>query len=61
LFESIYRFKGQSAPCVIFTEIDFDHFDEQVTRKFFVGATRATMKLILVASSRAARVFGEQR
>jgi hypothetical protein len=55
LLESIYRFKGQSAPCVILTEVDFDAFDERSARKVFVGATRATMKLIVVASQRAAR------
>ena len=55
LLESIYRFKGQSAPCVIFTEVDFDRFDERAARKLFVGATRATMKLIVVASRRASR------
>jgi hypothetical protein len=52
LLESIYRFKGQSAPCVILTEVDFDAFDERAARKLFVGATRATMKLIVVASQR---------
>ena len=55
LLESIYRFKGQSAPCVILTEVDFDTFDERAARKLFVGATRATMKLIVVASQRASR------
>ncbi len=55
LLESIYRFKGQAAPCVILTEVDFDTFDERNARKLFVGATRATMKLIVVASRRAAR------
>ena len=55
LLESIYRFKGQSAPCVILTEVDFDTFDERAARKLFVGATRATMKLIVVASQRATR------
>lgn len=55
LLESIYRFKGQSAPCVILTEVDFDEFDERAARKVFVGATRATMKLIVVASRRASR------
>ncbi|WP_133645250.1 ATP-binding domain-containing protein [Paraburkholderia flava] len=54
LLESIYRFKGQAAPCVILTEVDFDAFDERIARKLFVGATRATMKLIVVASQRAA-------
>jgi UvrD-like helicase C-terminal domain len=47
---AIYRFKGHAAPCVIFTEVDFDTFDECIARKLFVGATRATMKLIVVAS-----------
>ena len=55
LLESIYRFKGQSAPCVILTEVDFANFDERSARKLFVGATRATMKLIVVASQRAGR------
>lgn len=54
LIDSVYRFKGQSAPCIIFTEIDFDTLDELTMRKLFVGATRATMKLIMVASERAA-------
>ncbi|KND62252.1 Superfamily I DNA and RNA helicase [Candidatus Burkholderia verschuerenii] len=57
LLESIYRFKGQSAPCVVLTEVDFDTLDDQAARKLFVGATRATMKLIVVASERAARAL----
>ena len=60
LLESIYRFKGQSAPCVVFTEVDFDAFDERAARKLFVGATRATMKLIVVASRRASAVLETQ-
>lgn len=60
LFESIYRFKGQSAPCVILTEVDFERFDEAVFRRFFVGATRATMKLIVVISERAAAKIVER-
>lgn len=59
LLDSVYRFKGQSAPCVILTEVDFDAFDERAARKLFVGATRATMKLIVVASQRAVRVLGD--
>ena len=56
LAETIYRFKGQSAPCIVFTEIDFETFDERSVRKLFVGATRATTKLMLVMSERAARI-----
>jgi hypothetical protein len=54
LAESVYRFKGQSAPAVIFTEIDFEAIDELVFRKLFVGMTRARLKLVLVLSERAA-------
>jgi hypothetical protein len=54
LVESVYRFKGQSAPAVILTEIDFDALDDKAARKLFVGATRSSMKLILVIHERAA-------
>lgn len=53
LAETVYRFKGQSAPAVIFTEIDFEQIDEKVLRKLFVGMTRARLKLVLVLSERA--------
>ncbi len=55
LAESVYRFKGQSAPAVIFTEVDFDTLDEKSFRKLFVGMTRARLKLVLVISDRAAQ------
>jgi superfamily I DNA and RNA helicase len=54
LTESVYRFKGQSAPAIIFTEIDFAAIDEKTFRKLFVGMTRARLKLLLVMSDRAA-------
>ena len=57
LIETVYRFKGQSAPCVIFTEIDFAAWDDVVERKLFVGMTRATMRLSLVLSEAAARCW----
>ncbi len=55
LAESVYRFKGQSAPAVIFTEIDFDELDDRSFRKLFVGMTRARLKLVLVMSEQAAQ------
>lgn len=55
LAESVYRFKGQSAPAVIFTEIDFDTLDDRSFRKLFVGMTRARLKLVLVMSEQAAQ------
>lgn len=57
LIDSVHRFKGQAAPCVIFTEIDFETLDPRTQRKLFVGATRAGMKLMLVISTRAAKLL----
>ncbi|MQY52340.1 ATP-binding domain-containing protein [Rhodocyclus gracilis] len=59
LIDSVHRFKGRAAPCVIFTEIDFATLDEKAVRRLFVGATRATMRLSLILSASAARtLFG---
>jgi hypothetical protein len=55
LVESVYRFKGQAAPAVVLSEVDFETLDERTVRKLFVGATRATMKLAIVASARSAK------
>lgn len=60
LAESVYRFKGQSAPAIVFAEIDFEAMGEKEIRKLFVGATRATMKLILVLSERAAATLQDR-
>lgn len=57
LAESVYRFKGQSAPAVIFTEIDAQQLDDKTCRKLFVGMTRARLKLTLVVSERTARLL----
>ncbi|MGO4814114.1 ATP-binding domain-containing protein [Cupriavidus sp. 2MCAB6] len=60
LAESVFRFKGQSAPAIVFAEIDFEAMGEKEIRRLFVGATRATMKLILVLSERAAGALLEK-
>jgi len=54
LMETVMRFKGQAAPAVVFAEIDFSELDDKAVRRLFVGATRATMKLVLVISDEAA-------
>jgi hypothetical protein len=59
LFESVYRFKGQSAPAIVLTEIDFSALDPLTQRKLFVGMTRATIKLVLVAAEPAASRLNE--
>ena len=61
LAESVYRFKGQSAPAVIFTEIDAVVLDERTMRKLFVGMTRASLKLVLVMTQSAAALIQPHR
>jgi hypothetical protein len=58
--DSVHRFKGQSAPCIILTEVDFAELDEAARRKLFVGMTRATMKLFMVVSEQAAEALLRQ-
>ncbi len=60
LIDSVHRFKGRAAPCVILTEIDFERLDDKAIRRLFVGATRATLKLTLVVSTRAAAALLER-
>ena len=59
LIDSVHRFKGRASPCVVFTEIDFETLDDAAVRRLFVGATRATMKLVMVASEPAARFLSD--
>lgn len=60
LLDSIMRFKGQAAPCVVLTEIAFAELDDNARRRLFVGATRATLALFLVAREDSARRLREQ-
>lgn len=60
LIETVYRFKGQAAPAVVFAEIDFEALNDKAVRKLFVGATRAMMKLVLVVSERSAAALLER-
>lgn len=50
LIESVYRYKGQSAPAIIVAEFDFTELDERARRKLFVALTRAQMAASLVLS-----------
>ena len=59
LIDSVHRFKGRSAPCVILTEVDFETLDETAIRRIYVGATRASLKLMLLVSERAAAALLE--
>ncbi len=59
LAESLYRFKGQSAPAVVLCEVDFETLTDRDKRKLFVGLTRAQMRIDVVLSERAARALNE--
>ncbi|SFN44859.1 Uncharacterized conserved protein [Formivibrio citricus] len=57
LVESVYRFKGQSAPAVILSEFDFTELTEHERRKLFVGLTRAQVTAKLVLTETAAKAL----
>lgn len=60
LADTIYRFKGQSAPVVVLTEIDFEHATERELRRLFVGLTRAQYRVECVMSEPAAAALMER-
>jgi hypothetical protein len=55
--ETVNRFKGQSAPVVVFCEIDFEELNVVNARKLFVGMTRGQLKVELVLSNKAAELL----
>jgi hypothetical protein len=50
VFDSVLRFKGCAAPFVVLSEVDFEHIDEPARRRLFVGASRATLRVVMVAT-----------
>lgn len=57
LVDSVYRFKGQSAPAVVLCEVDFETLSDKDKRKLFVGLTRGQMRVDVVLSDRAANAL----
>jgi thymidine kinase len=53
LAETVYRFKGQSSPVIVFCEIDFTELATRELRKLFVGMTRAQYHLVCIMSEQA--------
>lgn len=51
--DTLRRSKGQSAPAVVLTEVDFESFGPLERRLLFVGMTRARLHLSIVLSERA--------
>lgn len=58
--ETVYRFKGQSSPVVIFCEIDFEELSDRELRKLFVGMSRAQDHLICITSQEAESMLVER-
>ena len=57
LVDSLHRFKGQSMPVVVITEVDFAELNPREKRKLLVGLTRALLRVELVLSERAANIL----
>lgn len=57
LAETLYRFKGQSAPVVVLCEVDFETLGPKEVHKLFVGFTRAQFRLECVLSEKAATLL----
>lgn len=55
--ETVYRFKGQSSPAVVLSEIDFTDMTDIERNKLFVGLTRAQMAVEIVLSPTADECF----
>lgn len=53
--ETLRRFKGQSAPAIVLTEIDEEVWSNLHRRMLFVGMTRASLYLEIVLSDRVER------
>lgn len=59
LADTVHRFKGQAAPVVVLTEMDFDAVDDRLRRRLFVGMTRAQWRLECVMSPQAERALAQ--
>ena len=57
LVESVFRFKGQSAAGIVFSELEFSEMTDLERRKLFVGMTRAHLAVTLVMSTQAEACF----
>jgi hypothetical protein len=55
--DTVFRFKGRSADCVVLTEVDFVEWTDDLRRRLFVALTRARLRVDLVASERAGRAI----
>jgi hypothetical protein len=57
VIDSIYRYKGQSAPAIVLSEVSFSELTPVERRKLFVGITRAQMAVEIVLNGDAERLL----
>lgn len=55
--DTIYRFKGQSAPAMVLSEVNFTELSPLEKRKLFVGMTRAQMSLDIILTEHAEKIL----
>jgi len=60
MVESVYRFKGQSAPAVVLCEVDFEQLTPVNAKKLFVGMTRGQVRVEVVLSEGTANFLFER-
>ncbi len=60
ILDTVYRFKGQSIPALVFCEIDYEENDDKTLKKLLVGFTRAQVKLSLVISEKSLLLLANQ-
>ncbi|SDC94796.1 AAA family ATPase [Paraburkholderia lycopersici] len=58
--ETVRRFKGQSAPAIVLTEVDFDPSDGLWPNLLFVGLTRARLHVEVVIADAAAQALAQR-
>lgn len=58
--ETVHRFKGRSADCVVIAGMDFEGWSEDAARRLFVAMTRARLRVTWVTTAAAERVLAER-
>jgi len=58
LADTLFRYKGQSCPVVVLTEVSFAELGERERRRLFVGLTRARMAATVVMDRQAEAALG---
>jgi superfamily I DNA and RNA helicase len=58
--ETVHRFKGQAADCIVLTGVDFDEWTSDSKRRLFVAMTRVRIRLTIVVLERSEDLIIQQ-